>query len=66
VYTATGLPDVVAVRIRINGERISLPTSEGDTEGVVDRDDYFQYDPNFEVPTTSTTSSTTLPPEESS
>ena len=66
VYTATGLPDVVAVRIRINGERISLPTSEGDTEGVVDRGDYFQYDPNFEVPTTSTTSSTTLPPEESS
>ncbi len=66
VYTATGLPDVVAVRIQINGERISLPTSEGDTEGVVDRDDYFQYDPNFEVPTTSTTSSTTLPPEESS
>ena len=49
VYTATGFPDVIAVRIRIDGERISLPTSEGDTEGVVDRDDYFQYDPSLSL-----------------
>ena len=64
VYTATGFPDVIAVRIRIDGERISLPTSEGDTEGVVDRDDYFQYDPSFEVPTTSTPPSTTAQSDE--
>ena len=64
VYTATGFPDVIAVRIRIDGERISLPTSEGDTEGVVDRNDYFQYDPSFEVPTTSTPPSTTAQSDE--
>ncbi|MDG1367531.1 MAG: GerMN domain-containing protein [Acidimicrobiales bacterium] len=64
VYTATGFPDVVAVRIRIDGERISLPTSEGDTEEIVDRDDYVQYDPSFEVPTSTTPSSTTQPPDQ--
>ena len=63
VYTATGFPDVLAVRIRIDGERISLPTSEGDTEEIVDRDDYFQYDPSFEAPTTTSPPSTTAAPE---
>ena len=63
VYTATGLPDVFAVRIQIDGERISLPTSEGDTEEIVDRDDYFQYDPSFEAPTTTSPPSTTAAPE---
>ena len=67
VYTATGFPDVVAVRIRIDGSNVLLPTSEGDTDEVVDRDDYFLYDAAFEVTTTTaepTTTTTEAPAEE--
>lgn len=63
VYTATGFPDVFGVRIQIEGRNISLPTNEGDTEDVVDRDDYFLYDATFEVPTTTTPPSTTAAPD---
>jgi len=65
VYTATSFPDVLAVRIRINGETETLPTSEGDTDEVLRVSDYATYDPEFEPPAPevpSTTTSTEPPP----
>lgn len=62
VYTATGLPEVLAVRIRIDGANLNLPTSEGDTDDLVTRDDYLLYDPAVEVTTTTSPPSTTEAP----
>jgi len=59
VYTATGFPDILAVRIRINGEAVFLPTISGDTKDVVNRSDFENYDPDY-VPPTTTTPSTTV------
>lgn len=61
VYTATSFPEVLAVRIRIDGETETLPTSEGDTDEVLRARDYETYDPDF-VPPTTTAPPTTAPP----
>ena len=52
VYTAASFPDVLAVRIRLDGEATTLPTSEGDTDEVVWTSDFASYDQDFVVPTT--------------
>ena len=64
VFTATGISPIRGVRVLINGERVVLPTTgeAGDTEGVVTRDDYERYLPEFE-PTPTTTIPDTTPTE---
>jgi len=63
VYTATGmnqLEPIEAVRIRIGGEAVFLPTFGGDTSDVVDRSDFENYDPEYVPPSTTTPPTTTL------
>jgi len=62
VWTATAFDGVDRVQILISGEQITIPTNHGDTEvgASVSRADYDRFDPDFEPPTTSTT--TSVPP----
>ncbi|MEO0494923.1 MAG: hypothetical protein AAF081_16070 [Actinomycetota bacterium] len=72
VFTATGFPpdnQVLAVRILSNGARTLVPTLEGDTEDVVNRDDFVNYTidwvpPTTTVPTTTSTTTTTEPADD--
>lgn len=62
VFTATGFPpegDVLAVRIRYAGERALVPTLEGDTEDVVNREDFPNYTLEWVPPTTTVATTTT-------
>ena len=55
VFTATGFPldePILAVRILSNGARTFVPTLEGDTEEVVNRDDFVNYTAEWVPPTT--------------
>ena len=55
VFTATGFPldePILAVRILSNGNRTFVPTLEGDTEEVVNRDDFVNYTAEWVPPTT--------------
>ncbi len=64
VYTTMGFDNIVAVRIRYNGERTVIPTSTGDTEDVLTTHDYNTYDPEFVEPTETVPASTTTEPED--
>lgn len=64
VYTATGFPEedpVLAVRVRIGGENVSLPTDGADSEGALTREDYATYDVDFVPPPTTEPPTTTTP-----
>ena len=55
VFTATGFTreePILAVRILSNGARTFVPTLEGDTEEVVNRDDFVNYTAEWVPPTT--------------
>ena len=59
VFTATGFPldePILAVRILSNGSRTFVPTLEGDTEEVVNRDDFVNYTAEWVPPTTTVAS----------
>ncbi|MEM8704851.1 MAG: hypothetical protein AAGE98_00225 [Actinomycetota bacterium] len=62
VFTATGFPpdgDILAVRIRYNGAGTLVPTLEGDTEDVVNRNDFVNYTLDWVPPTTTVATTTT-------
>jgi len=61
VWTATAIEGIDRVQILINGQEIQIPTNDGDTDvgAAVTRLDYERFDPGFEPPSTTTTTSTT-------
>lgn len=64
VYTATGFPEeepIVAVRVRIAGENVSLPTDGADSESALTPADYASYDVDFVPPPTTEPPTTTTP-----
>jgi len=60
VWTATAITGVNQVQILIGGEQVTIPTNHGDTEvgSTISRADYDRFDPDFEPPSTTTTTST--------
>ncbi len=61
VWTATAIEGISRVQILINGQQVTIPTNNSDTEvgAPVTRSDYERFDPNFVPPSTTTT--TTAP-----
>ena len=62
VFTATGFTreePILAVRILSNGARTFVPTLEGDTEEVVNRDDFVNYTAEWVPPTTTVSPTST-------
>ncbi len=60
VWTATAIDGVNRVQILINGQQVTIPTNNSDTEvgAPVTRSDYERFDPEFVPPSTSTTTTT--------
>ena len=67
VFTASATEGVAGVRILLDGEPVSIPTSDADAEpGTVLRTSaYEQFQPDFAPATTTTTTTTTSSPDES-
>ncbi|NCG25086.1 MAG: hypothetical protein GWP47_13260 [Actinobacteria bacterium] len=68
VYTSSRFEDILSIRLLYDGENIPVPTQteDGDSDGLLKTSDYQNYDPDFEITTTTAPATTTLVPDEAS
>ncbi len=64
VYTTSRFEEVSSIRLLYDGNSIQVPTQTDDSDGLLQTSDYPQYDPEFEITTTTAPPTTTEVPEE--